>query len=316
MDIEKLESLLKKPEGKMIDFKEKLSMSPKGKITNEDLFKDIAAISNAVEIEGWLVFGIVDKTYEVVGLDVPLDEVQIQQKCKTYLDPPVDLEIVNLDFENKVVGVITISPTLKPHKVIQSSGNLKAQKVYVRRGSVNDEATPDEILDFFNQRKVASKRKENKLIDLLQRKKMYHLCYFSELKNYEKGYLQSWLVELNKNIGTDKKLLRFVVDVEYKQLVESKINDTLAEINYKSVETSGYSPKDFLKEDKLVLMYFKSQSDAYKLVRESEAQFMTVAYEYIVSSGKFNDMTTAVVTEKFEDLKSNLNSLIKKIARS
>lgn len=139
MDAQKIRFLLTKAEGPKLDFKLKLSTDTES--SKKELAKDVSAIANSRGGRGFILFGIEDKTKNIIGIDCyEFKEEKIQQVIYTRIDPPVPIsvDIVNLDGKN--IGVITIYTTQqKPHQ-LRDNGAF-----YIRRGSTTDIMRKDEI---------------------------------------------------------------------------------------------------------------------------------------------------------------------------
>ena len=95
MDKNKLRQLLRTHEGPKHDFKLKLTLDTESE--KRELTRDVIAIANSRGGRGYIIFGVEDKTREVVGIN-PEDfsEEQIQQIIFSRSDPPVT---VGLEFE-------------------------------------------------------------------------------------------------------------------------------------------------------------------------------------------------------------------------
>lgn len=131
-----------------MDFKETLKKSKNGKIDREELVKDIVSIANSASREGSLIFGVRDNDKTIIGMSDPLVEEQIQQILPKFLSPPVKVKIENYHYGKGYLSVIFIDSTGKPHEIIKASGGLRKGVVYIRRGSVVEEATASEIRNF------------------------------------------------------------------------------------------------------------------------------------------------------------------------
>ena len=310
-----IESLLARNEGKDLDFKEKLEMSSEKKIKKDDLVKDISAIANSVETKGWLIYGVKDKSHDIVGITNPLNEEKIQQVCAVSIDPPIDLEIKNITYKDKNIGIISITPTDKPHQIIKETGDLKKSKIYVRRGSVNDEATPEEIHSFLKQRRVINKDDFEKIYDLFQRKKMFFILIYQYVKEHEKGYFQSWLQEVNKNINNTKsEFIKFLVKKEYKYLVKKSDEKIFNNLFSRAGLDAEYYTEDLLEEEKIMLIYFRKYKCDYDLVKKSTANYIKEVRNYLFENSKFNKNKIDTVQIKLKELNLEIDNIINKIA--
>ena len=145
MDIQRLKALIKNKEGVKLDFKEILNL--KTESDKKEFVKDVIAIANSVGGRGYLIIGIKDTTKEIIGINPEdLNEERIQQIISYRCDPPVNLLVETVNYQDKCVGVITIfkSP-LKPHQMRQTGA------FYIRRGSTTDFARRYEIANMFQE---------------------------------------------------------------------------------------------------------------------------------------------------------------------
>lgn len=140
MDLGKLEHLLQEDESFKLDFKLKLSFEYESE--KREFAKDVIAIANTEGGRGYILFGIRDKTKEIVGLDeIPKNiEERIQQMIATRSIPPVPVSFECLFYKGKRIGVLTIYKSKQlPHQMTQNGA------FYVRRGSTTDVASRQEI---------------------------------------------------------------------------------------------------------------------------------------------------------------------------
>lgn len=310
-----IEVLLAKNEGKDLDFKEKLEMSSEKKIKKDDFLKDLSAIANSVDTKGWLIYGIEDNTKNIVGISNPLKEEQIQEICVTHIDPPIDIEVRNIIHENKQIGVITITPTYKPHQVIKSSGNLEKSKIYVRRGSVNDEATPEEIHSLLKNRRSLNKSGSEKLYKILQHKKVFFMSIYKNIIDHEKGYFQSWLQEVHKNKDNiNFKMLKFLIEKEYKYIVKKSDEEIFSNLFLKAQYESEYYTKDLLEEEKIISIYFKKCKNNYKTVQKKTSIYAKEVEKYLFENSKFKENNIKSVEDKLNDLNLEIDLIMNKIA--
>lgn len=139
MDRQKLNSLLQRPEGPKLDFKAQLSL--KTETEKKEFAKDVAAIANSRGGRGYIVFGVADRTKEILGIESQrYTEEQIQQIISQRCDPPVSVRLDMVSAEEKIVGVLTIyKSSQRPHQIRQTG------VFYIRRGSTTDIARREEI---------------------------------------------------------------------------------------------------------------------------------------------------------------------------
>ena len=129
MNPQKLKSLLGQKEGNKLDFKECLNLNTES--GKKEFAKDVIAIVNSIGGRGYLIIGVKDKTKQIVGID-PKDfnEEQLQQIISYRCDPPVNIRVESVPYEDKYLGVITIFKSFqRPHQMRQTGA------FYIRRGS-------------------------------------------------------------------------------------------------------------------------------------------------------------------------------------
>lgn len=139
MTIQKLEELLMQSESEKLDFKESFSLDKEN--CKKEFVKDITAIANSKGGRGYIIFGIKDKTKEVVGIETKtFDEERIQQIIGSRCEPPVPVRTEEINYKDKKLLIITIFKSSQvPHQIIQTG------TFYIRRGSTTDIARRYEI---------------------------------------------------------------------------------------------------------------------------------------------------------------------------
>ncbi|NLL05529.1 MAG: transcriptional regulator [Clostridiaceae bacterium] len=145
MDKYKLERLLRREEGPKLDFKATLNLSTESE--KKELTKDVIAMANSRGGRGYIVFGVEDKTKNILGI-TPLayKEEQVQQIIYNRCDPPIPLSLDFIEYEGKTLAVLTVFKSHhKPHQMIQNGA------FYVRRGSTTDFARRSELANIFQQ---------------------------------------------------------------------------------------------------------------------------------------------------------------------
>jgi ATP-dependent DNA helicase RecG len=150
LDEVKLKQLLRKDENPKLDFKRSLSLSTDGE--KKELTRDVLAIANSRGGRGYIIFGVEDKTKNIIGIDPKnFNEEQIQQIIYRRCDPPVAISLDLIKFQEKWLAVITIFRSdYKPHQMIQNGA------FYLRRGSTTDVAKRYEIANFFQENGMMS----------------------------------------------------------------------------------------------------------------------------------------------------------------
>jgi len=141
-----LEILLRKEESKELDYKGPTSWNPSEKSALCELVKDVLALGNS--LGGYLVIGVqeVASGFDFVGLTddqmATFDTTKVNQFVNKYADPPVNVSVNKVTYENKkyvIIGVPRFSDT--PH-ICQKDfpGILAEATVYVRTD--NNESAP------------------------------------------------------------------------------------------------------------------------------------------------------------------------------
>ena len=145
MDKYKLERLLRREEGPKLDFKATLHLSTESE--KKELTKDVIAMANSRGGRGYIVFGVEDKTKNILGITPPAyKEEQVQQTIYNRCDPPIPLSLDFIEYEGKTLAVLTIFKSHhKPHQMIQNGA------FYVRRGSTTDFARRSELANIFQE---------------------------------------------------------------------------------------------------------------------------------------------------------------------
>ncbi len=139
MTIQKLEELLRLGEGEKLDYKQIFNLDTETK--KKEFVKDVTAIANTKGGRGYLVFGVSDKTREIVGISgkYPSEET-VFQIISTRCDPPVPVRYEEIIYKEKKIIVLTIfKSSQRPHQILQTG------TFYVRRGSTTDVARRYEI---------------------------------------------------------------------------------------------------------------------------------------------------------------------------
>ncbi len=144
--------LLNNPETEILDFKKTFydfSNSGKG---DAGFLKDLISMSNTIrEQTAHLIFGIKllpngDKVYH--GISEIMDDAALQEKARSKISPAPKFKSYIYTYRELKYGIIEIP--VHPHEKylsvpVNQSNTLMANRVYLRRGSMNDEAQPQEI---------------------------------------------------------------------------------------------------------------------------------------------------------------------------
>ena len=166
----KLIDKLKQPEGRKLEFKEKLS-------TRSELAKTVIAFAN--DAGGELYFGVKDASREIVGVNEE-DLMGLEEKiCNIIHDQCAPIILPEISFHQhrgKYIIKTIVHKGNNPPYYMRSKGIEDG--TFIRVGSTNRQATPEIIAEFKRQKK--------------------HISFDSEL-NYLKGFEEL-------NIGSFKEL--------------------------------------------------------------------------------------------------------------
>lgn len=150
MDIDKLRYLVNSYEGPKLDFKERFSLEED--LEKKEFARDVCAMANTKGGRGYIIFGIKDKTGEVVGVgDTKANEEKVQQIVTSRLEPPATIRVENCEYDEKNLIVVTIFKSdSRPHQV-KSNGSF-----YIRRGSTTDTCRRDELASMMQETGILS----------------------------------------------------------------------------------------------------------------------------------------------------------------
>jgi len=144
------ERLLWGPEGTDFDVKE--AQYPFAGASDDEkgeLLKDLLAFANAWrDSAAHILTGVREVKggpHEVVGVRKHLDDASLQQFVNSKTNRPAVFSYVPFDYDGKAVGIIHIPLQPRPVYLKKKFGKLKANIVYIRRGSSTVEAEPDEV---------------------------------------------------------------------------------------------------------------------------------------------------------------------------
>ena len=150
MDSQKLRQILAREEGEKLDFKACLCLLTES--DKRELVKDVTAIANSRGGRGHIVFGVEDKTKRILGIEkASFQEEQIQQIIYNRSDPPVPVQVDFVEYEGKLLAVITIYKSRHaPHQVLQNGA------FHIRRGSTTDYARRSELASIMQENGLLS----------------------------------------------------------------------------------------------------------------------------------------------------------------
>jgi len=150
VDVHKLKQLLKRTEGPKLDFKASLCLDQES--NKKEFVKDVCAIANSKGGRGYIVFGVKDKSKEVVGFETKdFEEERIQRMICNRCDPPIPIRVDEIDYYGKNVMILTIFKTKQAPHQLRKNGTF-----YVRRGSTNDVARREEIANMLQENGIVS----------------------------------------------------------------------------------------------------------------------------------------------------------------
>ena len=142
MNHTELLKIINQGESKEVDFKRGIDISTAK--SKSELVKDLIAIANSAESFGYLIIGVDDDRI-ICGCSF-VSEEQLQQVSNSYINPPLDIRYLSVNFDQKEVIALQINSKLKPYKVSRDIDKILKDTVFVRRGSVTFKASPEEII--------------------------------------------------------------------------------------------------------------------------------------------------------------------------
>jgi Putative DNA-binding domain len=144
------ETLLYEEESDTLDFKqEQYKFIGATDREKGELLKDVLAFANAWKrSDAYILIGVEEVKggkSNVVGVEHHLDDAAIQQFVNSKTQRPVLFSYTTVALEDKKVGVIHIPLQNRPVYLKSDFGALKANVVYLRRGTTTAIASPDEV---------------------------------------------------------------------------------------------------------------------------------------------------------------------------
>lgn len=191
MDFSALRKLIAQGESQTLDFKKR--------VHPQKVAKTIVSFANTQG--GKIIVGVTDAK-KVVGVDVEEERFQIEEACRLYCQPSVELSYERVeDEEGKTVLVVIIpESTHKPHKALD---HHQQWKVYVRMHDQCIEAskiTEDHLesnVPLPTPRKPQTPQ-EKFLFEYLRRKKRITVKQFAKLVNISDYRAKKLLIELTR----------------------------------------------------------------------------------------------------------------------
>jgi len=225
-----IEKLLYEEEGSTLDFKrEQYPLDSTDENQKSELLKDILAFANAWRrSDAYILVGVeeVKGGKSIVhGITYDLDDAKLQQFVNSKTQRPVTFEYKSTPLEGKYVGVITVPLQTRPIYLKKDYGKLKANVVYLRRGSSTAEADPDEIAKMGSASPELYKTQPNLQIEFAKNKGRIRLGRELEadlikllvpqrnkIPNYEESRSNAFMPMLGY---TNKEFYRELVDYYY-----------------------------------------------------------------------------------------------------
>ncbi|MBL4651674.1 MAG: ATP-binding protein [Flavobacteriales bacterium] len=179
MDNELFKSLISQTESYTLDFKriQYALIGDKSGNGTAKFVKDIVSFANTVREKcSYIIIGIDDnsKQKELMGLDTFLDEGIFQSKIKNKVYPIPKFSYYSFEYDDKHYGIVKIPVTkyAEPITPVVKMKGLEVGKVYLRRGSTNEEASAREVIevsDWLRSLKVMQNTDELKseIIDII-----------------------------------------------------------------------------------------------------------------------------------------------------
>jgi|GEM_PF-4905294 len=163
MTPEELERLLKEEESAYLEFKEKLDLA--NKADKASFLKEILALVNTPHSPSFLIFGVEDKTKNLIGMK-GLTEEQLQQIVAEYCKPLIPFSFKVVEYKGTPIGVMQIfRSNFKPHVLkarfsyLDSNGKpqeIRDNQIFTRHGSIVAEATREELIVMTQDRETNS----------------------------------------------------------------------------------------------------------------------------------------------------------------
>ncbi len=109
----------------------------------------------------------------VEGITSHIDDANIQQFVNTKTNRPVTFSYQTVTWSELQIGVIHIPIQARPIYLKKPFGKLKANKVYIRRGSSTDIARPDEIAQMgtVSSNNFVEPEKDNPVFEAIRQEK-------------------------------------------------------------------------------------------------------------------------------------------------
>jgi len=150
MNPQLLEELLHEEESSSLDFKrEQYRFEADDDEDRSEVLKDILAFANAWRrVDAYILVGVEEVKggrSKIHGIANHIDDSIWQQFINSKTQRPIEFSYEAFSIEGKIIGIFRIPPQRRPLYCKKSFGKVKANEVYIRRGSSTAIADPDEI---------------------------------------------------------------------------------------------------------------------------------------------------------------------------
>jgi hypothetical protein len=165
-----------------------------------EMLKDILSMVNSWRsVDGYIVIGIEDKPEKpnlIHGIYEHIDDAKIQQFVNSKISGTCLFEYATYTKDSKTIGIIRIPVQKRPVYLTKDYGTLKADIVYVRRGSSTGIAKPDEVSKMgLDKNEVAFPNLEvgffnilnNQMIGDVLKKETSYLTILDSIPEYSEG---------------------------------------------------------------------------------------------------------------------------------
>lgn len=251
-------SLIARGEKEDIDFKQELNLDSAAQ--KAEFIKDIIAILNSKVNVGYLLIGIAnDGTFKGVNT---IEEEKIQQLIHRNINPHPSISCYLVAFSDfsLCVGVIEIKGSKKPYKVSRAFDKLSQNEVFVRHGSVSANASPEEIIEMYEESKSNSDRKVLALTHSAE-----NFLKFGEFQNAIDEYSKAISIKPTSDLLYSRSIayLNFSYEIENQRCYPS-VTFSSPEMSYSSENVESFRR-----------LSIKDLSDCISLVDsfENEIQF-------------------------------------------
>jgi hypothetical protein len=158
MNPNKLEQLLQEDESIYLEFKQDVDLSSNS--GQAKFIRAVLALANSPIRVGYLILGVEDKTKKIIGIENVTEE-QIQQILAEWCRPAIKCDFRMIEYQTKQLGILAIYPIRPPYTLTKSTSydmssddpkkrkqvQLRPSQVFIRRGSIIQEATIDEVIE-------------------------------------------------------------------------------------------------------------------------------------------------------------------------